>query len=61
MNAPLTTAAIKDIKGSGFWSGATERRFKQIAKNLLDAGVSDALVAETIREAWSIAQVEYGE
>lgn len=61
MNAPLTTAAIKDIKGSGFWSGATERRFRKIAQNLLVVGVSDALVAETIREAWSIAQTEYGE
>lgn len=61
MNAPLTTAAIKDIKGSGFWSGATERRFVKIAQNLLAVGVSDALVAETIREAWSIAQTEYGE
>lgn len=61
MNAPLTATTIKSIKGSGFWSGATERRFKLIAKNLLDAGVSDALVAETLREAWSIAQVEYGE
>ena len=61
MNAPLTATAIKDIKGSGYWSGATERRFKKMAQALLDAGVSDALVAETLRESWSIAQVEYGE
>lgn len=61
MNAPLTADAIKEIKGSGFWSGATERRFAKLAQKLLETGVSDALVAETVREAWSIAQTEYGE
>lgn len=60
-NYPKVLAAIAEVKGSGFWSGATERRIKQIAKTLLAEGVSQETVADTIREFWSIGQVEYGE
>ena len=60
-NYPKVLAAIAHIKGSGFWSGATEKRVKQIAKTLLVKGVDEETVAEIIREFWNIGQVEYGE
>lgn len=60
-NYPKVLAAIADIKGTGFWSGATEKRIKRLASTLLMKGVDEETVAETIREFWSIGQVEYGE
>lgn len=60
-NLPLTAAAIKHIKGSGFWTDASEKRLKTLAKNLANAGVEDINIAAAMRELWSIAQAEYGE
>lgn len=60
-NYPKVLAAIADIKGAGFWSGATEKRIKAIAKTLLMKGVDEETVAEIIREFWNIGQTEYGE
>ena len=60
-NYPKVLAAIAEIKGSGFWSGATEKRIKRIASTLLMKGVDEDTVANIIREFWNIGQTEYGE
>lgn len=60
-NYPKVLAAIADVKGSGFWSGATEKRIKRIASTLLMKGVDEDAVADIIREFWNIGQTEYGE
>ena len=60
-NYPKVWAVIVEIKGSGFWSGATEKRIKQIASTLLMKGVDEDTVANIIREFWNIGQTEYGE
>lgn len=60
-NYPKVLAAIADVKGSGFWSGATEKRIKRIASTLLMKGVDEDTVADIIREFWNIGQTEYGE
>ncbi|MCL2874803.1 MAG: hypothetical protein FWF12_00615 [Betaproteobacteria bacterium] len=58
---PLVLAAIFEIEGSGFWSGATKKRIKRVAKTLLAKGVDEATVADVIREFWRIGITEHGE
>jgi hypothetical protein len=60
-NHPKVSAAILEIKGFGFWSGATEKRIKRIARTLLAKGVGEETVADIVLEFWNIGQTEYEE
>ena len=53
--------AIKEVKGSGFWCGATEVRLRNLIGMLKRNDLSDAAVVETIKDFWTLVSAEYGE
>ena len=54
-------SSIDKIKGSGFWSMATEARIRNVAEALVMAKVDEAIIATAICEMWNAVSCEYGE
>jgi hypothetical protein len=54
-------AEIARLKGSGFWSSATEARLRRFIMSLADFGLTDVAVVYVVSAAWTMVSAEYGE
>lgn len=53
--------AISEVKGDGFWCGATETRLRELVGMLKNHGLCDSAVIVTINDFWTLVSAEYGE